>query len=367
MPLSLALSILCENPQRRTGLSTLFHEFVAHALQQHPDVRWIIFAGPRQEWAIADPRVTVVRAFPSNERPLARLRADHFSVAPAARRLGAAALLTVGFMPLRDAGLPVVMHVFSLHHRAVGAGVRGWYRRAAVARGLRWARLIIVNSQWTAAHLGPARAPVLVSYEGLQHNRFMPAGPRGIAGQPPGYLLWVGNFYAYKRARLALAAYARLAPELRVRFPFLLVGGDWAGGRGAAETAARELGLGDDVRFPGWVSDDDLPALYRGARAHVLATAEETFGRSVAEAMACGCPNVVQDLPVLREVTAGAALFTDFADVSAAGDALQRICTDDATAKLLRAQGIRRAGAFRFEQLARERLNAVLAALRSSS
>src|SRR6185436_5328235 len=134
------------------------------------------FAGPQQEWAIEDERVTVVRDFPSNERLVARLRADHFSVAPAARRRGAAALLTVGFAPLRSAGLPVVMHVFSLHHRTKGGGLRGWYRRVAMASGLRRARLIIVNSQWTADQLGPASATVRVSHEGVQHDRFTPFG-----------------------------------------------------------------------------------------------------------------------------------------------------------------------------------------------
>ncbi len=361
MAVTLALSALCENPHRRTGLSTLFHELVAHALRVRPGVHWLIFAGPDQEWKIADDRVTMVRDFPSNEHRLGRLYADHFQVAPEARRRGAQALLTVGFVPLRTAGLPVIMHLFSLHHRRVGGGLRAWYRRRAVEPGLQHASLVIVNSQWTADQLGATRARVLVSHEGLQHDRFMPGGPRGLPGWPPEYLLWVGNYYGYKRAELALAAYAQLPSERRARFPFVLVGGDWEGGRGRAEAAARRLGIERDARFVGWISDDVLPAAYRGARAHVLSTAEETFGRSVTEAMACGCPCVLQDLPVLREVTAGAAQFVDFADAQAAGDALRRICTDDALAHRLRTEGLRRAAAFSFEKLARERLDAILA------
>lgn len=63
MSVTLALSILCENPHRRTGLTTLFHEFVAHALRQFPDVRWVVFAGPEQAWEVIDERVEVVRDF----------------------------------------------------------------------------------------------------------------------------------------------------------------------------------------------------------------------------------------------------------------------------------------------------------------
>lgn len=365
--MKLALSILCENPHRRTGLTTFFQEFVRHTLTPHADLRWIVFAGLGQEWPIGDARVEVVRDFPANDRRAARLLADHFAVAPAAKARGAAALLTVGFVPLRTAGLPVVMHVLSLHHLRPGGGLGALYRRAAVARGLRRAALVITNSHWTAAQLGAAPAPVLVSHEGLQHEIFTPDGPRGGPGLPAEYLLWTGNFYAYKRAELALAAYARLSPDRRARFPFVFVGGDWEGGRARAEAAARALGVERDVRFLGWVDDAALPALYRGARAHVLASNEETFGRSVVEAMACGCPCLVHDLPVMREVTGGAARFCDFADSAAAGAALEEISTDDALAARLRADGLRRAADFSFEKLARERVAAIREALRLSA
>jgi glycosyltransferase involved in cell wall biosynthesis len=304
--------------------------------------------------------VEVVRRFPANDRLLARLKADHFQVAREAKSCGAAALLTVGFCPLRQAGLPTVMHVFTVHHLHPGAGLRGMYRRWATENGLRRAALVITNSRWTAAQLGVEPGRVLVSYEGLQPQLFQPDGPVGATMLPASYLLWASNFYPYKRAELSLAAYARLSSNLRARFPLVLVGGDWNGGRARAEAVAQQLGLSGDVRFLGWVDDATLPALYRGARAHILSTAEETFGRSVLEAMACGCPCVVQDLPVLHEVTADSALFVDFRNTDAASSALEAICTDDALAGRLRARGLQRAKEFSFARLAGERVQAIL-------
>ncbi len=360
---TLALSTLCENPRRRTGLTTFFQDFVAAARTEFPEVRWLVFAGPEAPWNEGDEGVEITRNFPANDRRLARLWADHFQVGPAARARGADALVTVGFVPIRTAGLPVMMHVFSLHHLRTGGGVGAWYRRAAVARGLRRAALVVTNSQWTAAHLGEAPARVLVSPEGIDHTRFTPLGAGGALNLPVEYLLWASNFYAYKRVELALAAYARLVPDLRARFPLVLIGGDWTGGRERAEAAARELGVAADTRFLGWVDDGELPAIFRGARAQVLSTAEETFGRSVAEAMACGCPCVVQDLPVLREVAGEAAMFCDYADTAAAALALEKICTDDAWATRLRAEGPARVARFSYTQLARERVGAILGIL----
>jgi glycosyltransferase involved in cell wall biosynthesis len=366
----LALSILCENPARPTGLGTLFPELVGRSLRLFPEVTWLVYAGPAQPWTVADPRVTVVRDFPANDRLAARLWADHLRVGPHAAAHGAGALITTGFTPLR-APLPVAMQVVTLHHLdpAHGGGrLRNAYRRRALESGLRRAAVVIANSAATADRLvrecGAERGRLVVSPEGLDHERFH-AGPADDALPPawglrPGYVLWLSNFYAYKRAELLLAAFARLPAELRARHPLVFAGGDWGGGLDRARAAAAALGVAGDVRFLGRVDDEWLPALYRGAALHALPSAEETFGRTVAEAMACGCPCVVNDLSVLREVAGGAAELADFADTAAAATALRRVLTDATHAGELRARGLRRAEAFNFDTLVRERIGAIL-------
>jgi alpha-1,3-rhamnosyl/mannosyltransferase len=356
----LALSTLCENPRKRTGLSTLFPEFVAHARHLFPEISWVVFAGADSDWPETDPGVEVCRIFPSNEHPFRRLWADHFGVAAAARRRGAAALFTVGFQPLRTAGLPIAMQVVAVEAPHRSGGPRSAYRQWAVNRGLRRAALVIANSEWTRSRLGPSEAPVVVSPEGLRKDLFTAYGPAGAPGYRGRYLLWVSNLYPYKRFELVLAAFARLPPQMKADFPLLVVGGSWGTGRRQAEAEVARLGIEGQVRFLGWVDDRALPSLYRGATAHVLSTAQETFGRSVLEAMACGCPNVVQDLPVLREVAGDCAVFVDFADQLAATRALELMCTDAGRRAQLRESGMERALQFSFERLARERVGAVL-------
>ncbi len=375
--MKLALSTLCEHPGRKTGLTTLFHELVSHSLALFADVDWIVFAGPGQEWSVDSPRVEVVRRYPANDRLGPRLLADHFRVPAEARRRGADALVTVGFVPVRKT-LPTAMHLLSLQHldRSNRVGLaRRLYRWFVVDRSVRRAELIITNSQFAAGQIRgvfPGCADrLLVSYEGLQHEQFSPApADDGEAGRvedkfgfEPGYLLWTSNFYPYKQAPLLLAAYAALPTEVRRNHPLVMVGGNWQGGADAARAQAAELGVAGDVRFLGWVDDADLGPLYRQARAFVLASREETFGRCVVEAMACGVPCVVHDIPVMREVTGGHALLTDFRDTPAASDALRAALIDDALHARLRAEGIDWAARFSFDRLAAERLDAIRAML----
>ncbi len=374
--MKLALSTLCEHPSRKTGLTSLFHEFVSHAFDLYPEIDWIVFAGPNQEWTIRSPRVQVVRRYPANDHLTRRLFADHFLVPAAARRLGAAALLTVGFVPLRKS-LPTVMHLFSLQHLQTSNRVglaRALYRRLIVNRSVDRADRIIVNSRFAAdqvLRVFPRAADRLtISYEGMQHGQFTPDAPPGEVealraefSLAPGYVFWASNFYAYKQADLLLAAYAKLSPERRREHPLVMVGGGWYGGADAARAHTAALGIEGDVRFLGWIEDRWLAPLYRHARAFCLASREETFGRCVAESMACGTPCVVNHIPIMDEVTGGHALIVDYADTDATTRALDTLLGDDTCHDRLRADGIAWVQRFSFDRLARERIDAILGAL----
>lgn len=67
------------------------------------------------------------------------------------------------------------------------------------------------------------------------------------------------------------------------------------------------LGLKDRVQVTGFVSDQVLGNLYRGASVFVLPSLFEGFGMPAVESLALGTPTLVSDLPVLREVTLGQA------------------------------------------------------------
>lgn len=77
------------------------------------------------------------------------------------------------------------------------------------------------------------------------------------------------------------------------------------------------------IRRVGFVSDSDLHALLTGAALLAYPSRYEGFGLPPIEAMACGTPTVVSDIPSLRESTEGRAVYVTPGDVDAWAEALR--------------------------------------------
>lgn len=125
---------------------------------------------------------------------------------------------------------------------------------------------------------------------------------------PDSYMLVVGTIEARKNLERLLAAYALLPRRDRPHLVF-------AGGRGyhyeRVLEAVQEHRLEDQVKFLGFVNDDDLPMLYSGALCLLYPSKYEGFGLPILEAMACGCPVLTSNLGSMAEVAGDAAVLVD--------------------------------------------------------
>jgi glycosyltransferase involved in cell wall biosynthesis len=109
--------------------------------------------------------------------------------------------------------------------------------------------------------------------------------------------------------------------------------------RAHLESEAATLGLGERVRFLGFVNQSKLPAIYTAADLMVLPSEYEPFAMVVNEAMLCGCPTVVSDR-VGAASDLVAPVTPDFifphCDIDALAATLQRAFVDPARLQSLR-------------------------------
>jgi glycosyltransferase-like protein len=145
---------------------------------------------------------------------------------------------------------------------------------------------------------------------GVDAARFAAADPAPWRARLGRYVLAVGGIEPRKGSVELVEAYAVLRrgrPDVRL----VIAGGetlfDYRDYRARWERRATELGVEPLVLGP--VPDADLPPLVAGAAAFAFPSVKEGFGMAALEALAAGVPTVVADLPVFRELFAGAVAF----------------------------------------------------------
>lgn len=262
-----------------------------------------------------------------------------------------------------------VRTVFTLHDLAFQAcpethtRLNRTFLRVGMPLFLRAADAIIAVSQWTKSDAvrlyGIPEENITVIAEGV-HPRFQPpqsgavAAVRAKYGLPQRAVLYVGTIEPRKNLNVLLDAFAilRRHPE-NADLRLVMVGKKgWLYEPFFAHL--RELGLDNEVIFPGFVADDDLPALYGAASVFVYPSLFEGFGLPVLEAMACGAPVVCSNASSLPEVAGDAALMVAPHDTAGLAAAMQRVLSDAELRDRLSALGLAQARRFTWEEAARQ-------------
>ncbi len=308
-----------------------------------------------------------VRVLPISGGALRRLWTDHAAIRRIARETSASVVhypANIG-PAIAPEGLVVTVHDCSFFREpAWFRRDRAWYYRLFVARGLRGARRVIVDSQATAAdveewlHVPHDCIDVIPLGVGAMF-RPMDAAAQDAArrrhGLPGAYFLYVGTLEPRKNLPRIIAAWAQATAH---GGPDLVIAGRRGWKTGALDAAIAECPRRDCIHLVGFLPQTDLPAVISAAVAFVWPTLLEGFGLPVLEAMACGVPVITSDRSSLPELTGDAALLVHPEHIEDIAAAMRRLMEDAALRQSLRDKGMARAALFTWERTARLTLDA---------
>jgi glycosyltransferase involved in cell wall biosynthesis len=169
------------------------------------------------------------------------------------------------------------------------------------------------------------------------------------------FILSVGSLEPRKNLHNLLHAYAAYLHGHAGRELLVVAGGEgWL--NEDLRLVVTKLGLGEHVKFLGFVQDADLRVLYSAAKLCVYPSFYEGFGLPPLEAMACGAPVITSNTSALPEVVGDAALLVDPKSSEELGDAMRQVLHDEGLRLKLRRQSLERAKLFSWERTAEETL-----------
>ncbi len=237
------------------------------------------------------------------------------------------------------------------------------YASRSIPRAVARADVILADSESTRQDLlellHVPQDRVFVVYPAVE-SRFKPQEDSGAIRavvRPHGirlpFILGLGTLQPRKNFARLIRAYDLLRREHHVPHHLVI-----AGAKGwlydDIDETIDELGLHEQVLLPGFVADDDLPALYSAADVFAFPSLYEGFGIPVLEAMACGTPVVTTPVSSLPEAAGEAALFVSPEDVEALADALWQLIDDSALRNELRSRGFQQAKRFTWAAAAKK-------------
>lgn len=182
---------------------------------------------------------------------------------------------------------------------------------------------------------------------------------------PGGFALTVSHIHHSKNLRTLLDAWALLPEAARRELPLVLACDLDVSEAATVQGWARERGIEAGLRLTGFVTDEELAALYNAATLYIHPSRYEGFGLPVLEAMRCGTAVIAGNASSLPEVVGDAGVLFDPENPADLARAVEKLRRDPAGRRELEERALARAASFRAEDLGRETLAAYEEAARA--
>jgi len=354
-------------PMQRTGAGNYIVNLVRTVGQVDTANEYVVFGQSAHESDLSPngglPNVRFIRQdFPGRA---ARLAWEQVGLPRQVRALRLDVLHSPHYtMPLRHSARSVVTFcdmTFVLHPDLHERVKRIFFPTMMRLSASRADRLIAISERtrddlvlmWGVDRSKVAAIPLAADAEFRPRSREEIAEACGRYGlRPGGYILYVGMLEPRKNVDRLVEAFGTVANQLSD--VDLVIAGRRGWMYDEIFSRVEALGLRDRVRFTGYVPNQDLPALYGGARLFAYPSRYEGFGLPVLEAMSCGAPVVTTNVSAMPEVAGDAAILVAPDDVAGLAAGLLRVSSDHALRDDLRCRGLARAKTFSWERCARE-------------
>lgn len=302
---------------------------------------------------------------------LARIGQDQFGIRSVRKRLGAQVVhYPANIGPLAPmAGTVLTVHDLTfLRFPEWYRWDRSAYYRASVPSSVRQAERIIADSESTAAdlreflHVRPERIdviPLAVAAEFRPASQLQMTAAIERYHLPAAFFLYEGTLEPRKNLVRLIQAWSEVAADCRYD---LVIAGRAGWKCEPVEQAAAASPFAQRIHFPGFIEQEDLPAVLSAARVFVWPSLYEGFGLPPLEAMACGTPVITSNTSSLPEVVGDAALAVDPENVAALARAMKAAADDDSLRIRLSAAGALRAAEFSWDYTSRLTLASYCAA-----
>ncbi|MHB8474360.1 MAG: glycosyltransferase family 4 protein [Gammaproteobacteria bacterium] len=242
-------------------------------------------------------------------------------------------------------------------HQESGAFMRSAYK-AVLGRSLKAAdHVITVSEAMKEEILGfyPG-VPISVIYNGYDAREFDRVSESDLRvvrlkyALPVDFVLAVGHFEKRKNYLRLIDAIALLRD--RGRSCSLLIVGNDSGQRKAIEEKVVSANLSRYVQILTGLSDFEVRCAYKLCSLFVFPSSYEGFGIPILESMAAGCPMVLSDIPVFREITQNNGVYFRQRDIESMALAIENVLSSNSERARLVEYGNERIKAFGFQSVA---------------
>jgi glycosyltransferase involved in cell wall biosynthesis len=358
--------------EQRTGIGNYIYELLLQLPKIAPQHDYILYSHKKIIWKL--PQECIRRQIDSK---FARLPGSFWflsRVGPFARRdkldvFWSTASVIPLWVPKNVYKVVTVYDLVWLLYPETMQPTNLWLHRLRAASAIQKSDRIIVISKATAAdlmrHFRVSPDRIRLVYPGLSED-YRPqdslAAAQHIAKKfnvPPRYMAAVATIEPRKNLGLLIRVVEKLKKTGKLTCPLLVAGANgWKNSEFFREV--QDSGLTDnDIRFLGYLPEDDLPMFYAGASLFLFPSLYEGFGLPPVEAMASGTPVIASNAQPMPEVLADAAILEPPTSPERFAEAITRVLTNETLHSTLRERGLKRAEAFRREQSARQFLDAV--------